>query len=134
MRRPAIAALVLVVLAACGGSFTDKANKTLATSLAATNAARDQFLAWDKAHQLELVDGATTKDEAEAKLAAYRMKRQPVLKAFTAAYVSIAAAAAMLPLVDKGIKREFDLIPLLSDAVSAALAVKEGYDALRGGP
>lgn len=127
------AAIVVVLLVACGGgSFTDKANKTLATSLAATNAARDQFLAWDKAHQLELVDGSTTKDEAQAKLAAYRMKRQPMLKAFTMAYTAIGAAAAMLPLIDKGIKKEFDLIPLLSDAVSAALAVKEGYDALRG--
>lgn len=131
MRSARIVPLVLI-LAACGGSFTDRANKTLATSLAATNAARDQFLAWDKAHQLELVDGSTTKDEAEAKLAAYRMKRQPVLKAFTLAYTAIGAAAATIPLVDKGIKREFDLIPLLADAVVAVTAIKEGYDALRG--
>jgi hypothetical protein len=134
MRRQTIAPAVLLLLAAgCGGaSFTDTTSKTLNTSLAATNAARDQFIAWDKAHQLEIVDGADTKEEAQAALAAYRAKRAPVLKAFTIAYTSIAAAAAMIPLVERGIEKDLNLIPLLVDVAHAAVAVKDAYEAIRG--
>jgi len=131
------AAFVIVAMVAsvgCGAGFTDKANSTLATSLAATNAARDQFVAWDKAHQKELVDQAATRDAAEGALKSYRAKRGPVLKAFTAVYTAIATAAAAIPLVDKGIKHETDLVPLLSDVAAAALVVKEAYGAITKGP
>lgn len=132
--RARVAALVALVcaLSACSGSFTDRAHRTLNTTLAATNAARDEFVAWDKAKQLELVDAAETKEAAEAALAEYRRKRAPVLRAFTIAYTSIAAAAAMVPLVDKGIKKESDLVPLLTDAVNAAVELKKAYDVIKG--
>lgn len=129
--RIAPVALVALLIVGCGGgSFVDKADKTLATSLAATNGARDEFLRWDALHQLELVDAATTEVEAEAALATYRKKRAPVVKAFTIAYSAIAAAAAILPLVEKGTKPERDLVKLLSDAVMAALAVKAVVEAV----
>ena len=123
---------VLLVAAACGGSFTDKANKTLATSLAATNGARDSFLAWDKDHQLGLVDKATSKEEAVAALAVYREKRAPVLQAFTVAYSVIGAAAALIPLIERGEKKDFDLIPLLVDAASATSDIRAAIDTIRG--
>lgn len=136
MRRhtfaPVVVLALLVASPGCGGSFTDTANKTLSTSLAATNAARDQFISWDKAHQMELVDAAATKEEAEAALAAYRAKRVKVIRAFTIAYTSIGAAAALIPLVDKGIKKELDLLPLLTDVAAGVAAVKEAYDAIKG--
>ncbi len=125
MRRIAPVALVALLVASCGGSFVDNASKTLATSLTATNAARDEFLRWDQDQQLGIVDAATTAKEAKTTLAAYRTRRGPVLKAFTVAYSSIAAAAAILPLVEAGTKPERDLVKLLSHAVVAALAVKD---------
>ena len=125
-----VALVALLVIGCGGGSFVDKADKTLATSLAATNAARDEFLRWDALHQLELVDAATTEVEAEAALATYRKKRAPVVKAFAVAYSAIAAAAAIVPLVQEGTKPKRDLVELLSDAVTAALAVKSVIEAL----
>ena len=135
MRPRTIAPVVVLALLAvgCGGaSFTSTAHKALNTSLASTNAARDQFLAWDKAHQMEIVDVADTKEAAQAGLAAYRAKRLPVIKAFTIAYTSIGAAASLIPLVDKGIKKDTDLIPLLGDVAAAVGAVKQAYDAIKG--
>ncbi len=132
MRRASVAVLFLFVAGCGGASFTDTANKTLSTSLAATNAARDQFLSWDKAHQMELVAVATSPEEAKDALAAYRAKRMPVIKAFTITYTSIGAAAALVPLVEKGIKKETDLIRLLVDVASAASAVKDAYNAIKG--
>lgn len=135
MRRQPVAIVLLLVAVAAGcggGSFTDHAHRSLNTALAATNAARDEFVAWDKAHQLELVDAAATKEAAEAALTAYRSKREPVLRAFTITYTTIAAAAAMIPLVDRGIKKDVDLLPLLSEAATAAMAIKDAYKALRG--
>lgn len=135
MRRSRISwvPVLLVLITACGGSsFTEKAHSSLGTALVATNAARDEFLAWDKAHQLELVDAAPTAEAAKASLAAYRAKRAPVLHAFTVAYTAIGAAAAYIPLVDKGIKKESDLLPLLADVATAAIATRDAYLAIRG--
>ncbi len=137
MRRRQIAplAIVLVFLAgACGGSITKQASKTLATSLAATNAARDGFVEWDEAHQLGIVDRATSREEAEAQLKNYRRGRERVLKAFTVAYAAIAAAAAALPLIQRGEKKETDLLGLALDAANAAKEVKAAIDAIRGTP
>ncbi len=135
MRHQALAPLAVLVLlvSACGAtSFVDTTHKTLATSMAATNAARDQFLSWDKAHQLEIVDGADTKEEAQGALASYRAKRLKVIRAFTIAYTSIGAAVALIPLIERGIRKDIDLIPLLSDVAAASIAAKEAYDAIIG--
>ena len=135
MRRSIVAPAVVLALfvVGCGGaSFTDTAQKTLTTSLAATNAARDQFLSWDRAHQLELVDAATSPDDAKADLATYRAKRVKVIRAFTITYTTIGAAAALIPLVERGIKKDTDLIRLLIDVASATAAVKDAYNAIRG--
>ena len=128
---PSIAVLVLFLVVGCGGSFVHKANKTLVASLAVPNAARDGFVSWDRAHQLELVDSSATKAEAVARLKTYRAKRAKVLKAFTVAYVSIDIAVALMPLVDKGLKKETDLLPLLADVAVAVAAVKDAYDTLK---
>lgn len=128
-----VLAVVLVVLAACSGSFAERANRTLTTSLAVTNAARDQFLAWDAAHQQEIVATSATREEAESRLAAYRTKRVAVVKAFTYAYVTIGTAAALVPLVERGIKRDVDLVPLLTEVAVAVAAVRDAYKTLSEG-
>ena len=115
---------VLFWVAACGANFTDKAHKTLATSLIATNAARDGFVEWDHMHQLKIVEAAQTRMEAETALATYRAKRKMVLQSFLGAYTTIAAALAILPLIERGTKGDGELTPLLLDAVRAVIAVK----------
>jgi hypothetical protein len=116
----------------CGGGIASRAHKTLAISLSAANAARDSFTAWDKDHQLEIVHNATTREEAEAKLAAYRHTRADVLAGFTVAYTSIAAAAAVIPLVARGDRQELDLIGLVAQAAKATAEVQAAIKALRG--
>lgn len=98
MRRfvPSLAAVVavflclLVVNAACSGSQRTKA---LRTTVIALNTARDGMLAFDQQHQLDLVNGATSREDGEAKLAAYRTKRIVVVNAFEVAYRAVAVAA-----------------------------------------
>jgi hypothetical protein len=127
-----IAMLFLVAIVStpsCGGAgVTEKAARSITTALEATNAARDQFVKWDEQHQLAIVDRASTREGAEAELAAYREKRQKVTRAFAVAYSAIASAAAIVPLIELGEKPTSDLVKLLGEAASAvqtALAVYE---------
>jgi hypothetical protein len=137
MRRRQIAGLAVVLLTvavACGSSITEGAKDTLSTALTATNAARDAFVRWDEAHQLGLVERATSREEGEAQLRSYRRARERVLKAFTAAYAALAAASALLPLVQHGERKETALVVLVVDAVEAAKEVKAAIAAVRGSP
>lgn len=136
MRKYAVGLVIFALLfaAACGGSFTDKAQKTLATSLEATNAARDSFLAWDKDHQQAIVEKASTREAGEAQLAAYRQTRRAVVKAFTVAYTAIAAAAATIPLVDAGEKSEGALTALLFTATDSVAGVQKAIETVRSPP
>jgi hypothetical protein len=127
-------ALFALALAGCGGSLADKASKTLATSLAATNAARDSFVSWDEKHQLAIVDEAGSREAGEVALKSYRGKRQKVIYAFTVAYTTIAAAATLIPLIEAGEKKDADLTRLVLDAVVAATAIKDAIAAIQGDP
>jgi len=129
----ALAAYLIITACACGGSITKNADRSLATALAATNAARESFVGFDKDHQLALVDKAETRENAESALAQYHYDRRHVLRAFTAAYSAIGAAAAMIPLVERGEKKDADFRAILFDAVSAALEVKNAVDQIKAG-
>lgn len=138
MRPARIVPLMLLLAVACGPKksetpATDTADKALSTALAAANAARDSFVEWDKAHQLAIIDDAATREEGAAALAVYRDKRGKVLRAFVAAYASISAAAALVPLVERGERRDADLIGLITEAVAAVQAVKHAIDAIKEG-
>ena len=132
MKRYAIV-ILFSVLAACGAktSYVQKARTTVSVTHEAVKAADAGFLSWDKQHQLELVSQSESREEAEAKLTAYRAKREPIVKAFAIAYSSIAAAAAVIPLVEKGINPETELVDLLADALKASIEVKAAIDQLR---
>jgi len=127
-------ALLLALAVGCGGSFSEKASKSVSVALTTTNAARNTFVAWDESHQQQIVAEADTEAEARERLAAYRAEREVVLEAFTAAYSAIAAAAAAVPLVDEGKRDEGAVLQLISEAANAAMSAKRLFDELREGP
>ena len=126
--------LVAALLLQCGGSARSRANETLHTALGATNAARDLFVQWDRQHQLDLVERASSREEGEAQLASYRKDRQAVVSNFAVAYSAIAAAATLVPLVDAGQRPFSELSVLVAEAVRAAIVVKTTIDSAMRGP
>jgi hypothetical protein len=123
--------LILFSFSACGGSMADRTNKALGTAIVATDAARDQFVQWDKQHQIDIVDKATTREQAELGLMEYRERRQRIIQAFTIAYSSMATAAATIPLVQAGKKSDRDLAKMLIDAIAAVETVMTSLQEIR---
>lgn len=139
--KTSLAMTMLILWTACGGSVADRTNKALGTAIVATNAARDQFTEWDKQHQLDIVDRATTREQATGGLKAYRQKRQKVIQAFTVAYTAMASAAVLVPLVQAGVRKDRDLIKLLAESIGAVQSViasvreiREAFDAEPSAP
>lgn len=87
-----VAIILLGFVASCGAS---QRTQTIHAAAIAANAAQAGFVAWDASHQAELVQGATSSEDAHARLAAYREGRDEVLRAFVDLYQLIAAAAAI---------------------------------------
>lgn len=85
----AIALTLAFILVACGASAREK---TLKTTFDAVTVAEKGFVAWDAERQDEIVEHATSLDDGQAKLAAYRKNREPLAGAFITAYRSIATA------------------------------------------
>lgn len=129
-----IAVLLLLALACCGGQSkadTIRATRTgLGTALAATNAARDTFTAWSRAHEAAIVERATSKEQGAAELAAYREKGDRVIGALAVAYTSIAAADAALSLAAVEATELGRAIGLATDALRSVLAVRSAVTAL----
>ena len=82
--------LVLCVLATCGASQREK---TIKTTLAAVNDARDMFIVLDSKIQNAIADSAKSVEDGIARLDAYKKKREAGVAVFEAAYRSIAIAA-----------------------------------------
>lgn len=93
----ALPLLALVVLGALlfAGCHPSSRDTTIRTALISANAAEAGFVAWDRTHQHEIVLSATSRDEGEAKLAAYEAKSANAVKAFVALYQLIATAAVL---------------------------------------
>ena len=77
------------VVAGCAAS---QRGDTIKAALVTVDGARDGFLAYDRAHEQQLVAESTSPEDAHAKLAAYQAKRAQVDPLFGAAYRGIAAA------------------------------------------
>jgi hypothetical protein len=90
MKRPAIALLFIVLLAACGASAREKA---LTSSLTALDVAADTVVEVSNKRQEQIVETATSRDEAHAKVDAFRAERAPVIEDIARAYKAIATAA-----------------------------------------
>lgn len=119
--------LVASALEGCGAGVREKAETTVEVAYTATSALSSSFVAWDKAHQEALVESSSTQEEAEGKLDAYRSgPRKKVEAAFVVAFDALGIAA--LAVADTG---QADFTHLVSDALLAAVRVKEALDALR---
>lgn len=94
---PALSVFLLIFLAmvaitpACSGP--NKRTRVLQHTVAAVNAARDGFLAWDRQHQLAILDKANSREEAIAKREEYLVKWRVVMESFTVAYQALIVAA-----------------------------------------
>jgi hypothetical protein len=96
MRAPLPASVmfgVFVIMLAAIACGPNRRTQTLQATIHAVNAARDGFVAWDLAHQSELVKKAGTREEAVVAIDAYRTSREVIVQGFTAAYRGIAVAA-----------------------------------------
>lgn len=85
-----IALALVLAVAGCGPSARDRA---LSTTLLAVNSARDGFIVWDRQHQNTIIDAATSAEDGEATLGAYRERRTGVMQAFEIAYRALAVGA-----------------------------------------
>lgn len=83
--------LVLYLLATCGGQ--SQRERTIKATLVAVNQARDAFIAFDSKTQDLIADTAPSVARGMELFAAYRAKRELVVKAFELAYRAIAIAA-----------------------------------------
>lgn len=97
--RPPLSAYFILLLAllllftASVSCTKNQRSETLRDSVVAVNAARDGFTAWDRVHQQEIVDKATSHENGESQLAAYRERRKVVADSFELAYRLLAIAA-----------------------------------------
>jgi len=114
--------LTLLLLFASSVSCTkNRRQETLHDSIVAVNAARDGLTAWDRNHQQEIVDKATSREDGEAQLAAYRERRKTVADSFELAYRLIAVAATQ------------NDDPSLKAALTAAAEIVDAAKKLIGG-
>lgn len=91
-----LAVLFLVVLVACGSSASQR-QSTISAALVTVDAARDGFVAYDAAHQAQIVAAATDKVTGGEALTNYRIARDATTGPtglLTAAYRAIGVAAA----------------------------------------
>jgi hypothetical protein len=89
-KTPFVVVLLLAVLVGCGSNYRQRAIKAGVQSV---NTARDGFVKWDHSIQSEIVKRATSREEVEYKLKAYRTARLFVLDVFELVYRSLAVAA-----------------------------------------
>ena len=131
-------ALCLAVLAplsfsACGGCAAGpaaaRAERGLGVALAATNAARAEFLAWDQGKQAAIVAAAPSFEAGAAELARHRARREPIARAFVVAYSALAAGAALIPIVRD---RPSEIPQLVTHILAAERALDSVRAALSG--
>lgn len=82
--------IVVLLLATCG---PNQRTKTIKTALVTVNEARDAFIVLDAKIQNTIADTAPSVVEGIKRLDEYKLKREPLVTAFEAAYRAIAIAA-----------------------------------------
>jgi hypothetical protein len=107
------------MLGGCGGN---QRQKTLRASLVIVDAARDGFVSWDATRQTKIVEAATSREEGQAKLDAYREQRKLIVEGFALVYRALASAATQ------------NDDPSLKAAVRDATKLVEQVEALKGAP
>ncbi len=111
-----------IALAAVPSCTKNTRLTTIQASLVTVNAARDGFVVWDRQHQSSIVDAATTREDAIAKIDAYRKEREKTLHAFETVYRVLAIAATQ---TDE---------PSLKSALAQSAELVQAIKKLTGGP
>ncbi len=88
-----LVACIGITSAIFGGCAASQRRDNLHAQLVSVNVARDGFVEWDALHQLEIVSGATTLADGQARLVTYRGARVQITNAFELAYRALAVAA-----------------------------------------
>ena len=88
-------ALLLVLALVVGGCAASTREKSIATTLTAVDVAAQGLEAYDRPHELALLEESTSQEEFDHKLAAYHEKRERARSAIDGAYRAVAAAAAL---------------------------------------
>jgi hypothetical protein len=95
----AMLALFMLGAIAIGGTSSgcgpSAYQKTVRASLLVTDAAHDGFIAYDRERQAAIIEAATSKEQGQAELHAYRERRGRLVELFDATYRAIAAAAVL---------------------------------------
>ena len=102
---------------------------TLRVTAVAVGTARDQYVAWDRVHQQELVDAAQFREDAQRVVTDYRASQNQASNWFvTAAMTQVVAQDIEGVTVDvdviAGIKRFTDGLAANNAAIDAAIAAK----------
>lgn len=124
-RRPACLVL-LCVLGLAAACDKNKRADTLRVSLAAVNGLREGLVEFDRAHQMNILDEATSREQVRAELAAYRARRDIIEAGFQLVYRLIAAAAVA--------DDDLSFKEAVEHAASLAVTVKDFMDAIKKKP
>lgn len=88
-----LAAIDVGLSAGVSGCSSNARIDSIHASLVAVDAARDGFVVYDRQHQDDIVDHATSREDGVSKLVAYRKDREAILNGFEIAYRLLATAA-----------------------------------------
>lgn len=143
LRRIHPAILMLFITSYIGGMLVSSActksqrTDTIRVAILSVNAARDGLIEFDRQHQIDLVDHATSREDAQAKLAAYRAERNKTLQiddrgdpqVFVVVYQALAFAA-----VENDQPSLTAALKMAKEVVDAIGAFKSEHNAKPGGP
>lgn len=109
----------LLVLAGGCAAFPTVAAKTISGAEMTLVSVKTGLVEFDKVHQEAIVDAATSKEEAKAKLAAYRKTRDAVTTAILTTQRLLVVAESALLLVTAGLADSSTVSGPLADLVAA---------------
>lgn len=121
-------ALFALALPGCAPGVTGS-YQTLGNIAKAGETSARTFESFDREHQLALVaegkKAGKTKEQVEADLSEYQKKRGPVTLAFSVLAGLVQSGYALLPLVERGLKKDKDVAAWLSEVLAATGQLEE---------
>ncbi len=87
------------------------------------------FEEYDKEHQQALVDAAETAEAGKKALLDYRIKRGKLVQVVLDSAAVTSVGATLIPLVERGAKKDKDLTAWLSDLLAAGLKMRQALAA-----
>lgn len=126
LRRMASIA-VLFFVSGCGPTLIDDARRALTLAEQVQTRSISALEQFDRDYQTRVTVEAIAAghpEQAEAQLATYRTQRSDVVKVVLAAAAATAAGAALIPLVERGLRRDLDLEAWLRDILDVGLKLR----------